>query len=141
MFYKYSKIIFSVFVATLLVLPLFAFAQFCIGGFCDNTGGICTIDADCGVGLPGGVPITLNDVALMIGSVANFLIYTSTVIAVVMIIWGGIMYMTAGGNDTKAATARTIIKNGIIGAAVVLGVGVILQTVTSVINRGFFLGF
>lgn len=85
-----------------------------------------------------GAPITLVEIEAIIDRIANFLIVISVIIAVIMIIFGGIKYMTAGGDEKKAGAARTIIFNGIIGAAVVLGVGVILNTLKALLARTFF---
>ena len=46
--------------------------------------------------------------------------------------------MAARGNEEQATSAKTTIWNGVIGAAVVLGVGVILQTLAGLITRSFF---
>lgn len=81
-----------------------------------------------------GQPITLTDIQGIIETVARFLILISVVIAVIFIIWGGIMYMMAGDDATKATAAKTRIVNGIIGALVVLAVGLILQTLASIVN-------
>ena len=86
----------------------------------------------------GGSPITLAEVETRIRQIAQFVIVVSVILAVIFIIWGGITYMTAGGDETKAGAAKTRIWNGVIGAAVVLAVGVILQTLASLITRSFF---
>ncbi|OGN04781.1 MAG: hypothetical protein A2831_01945 [Candidatus Yanofskybacteria bacterium RIFCSPHIGHO2_01_FULL_44_17] len=86
----------------------------------------------------GGTAITLDEVIDRIEQVANFLIIISVIIAVIFIIWGGIKYMTSSGDPKKAEAARGVIINGIIGAAVVLGVGVILNTVKGLLARTFF---
>ncbi|HEY4506802.1 MAG TPA: hypothetical protein VJH71_01385 [Candidatus Paceibacterota bacterium] len=85
-----------------------------------------------------GNPITLQDVENIITRVANFLMVIAIIIAVIFIIWGGIKYMTSRGDAKAAGEAKGIIINGIIGAAVVLGVGVILNTVRSLLARTFF---
>jgi branched-subunit amino acid transport protein AzlD len=41
-------------------------------------------------------------------------------IAVIMILWGGFMWMTAGGNEDKVATAKKIITAAVIGLIVIL---------------------
>src|SRR3989344_5668396 len=92
-------------------------------------------------GLPPGQPITFDTLDSIIDQVARFLIVTSTILAVIYIVWGGITYMAAGSNTTKVDEARTRIKNGIIGAAVVLGVGVIINTVAGIVTRDFFCQF
>lgn len=85
-----------------------------------------------------GDALDLNEIEALIERVARFLIIISIIIAVIFIIWGGIMYMAARGDETAATKAKDTIFNGIIGAAVVLGVGVILQTLAGLITRSFF---
>ncbi|MEK7603760.1 MAG: hypothetical protein AAB461_01405 [Patescibacteria group bacterium] len=85
-----------------------------------------------------GTGITLVEIQALITRIAQFLIVVAVIIAVIFIIWGGILYMAARGDEGKAETAKATIYNGIIGAAVVLGVGVILQTLAGLITRSFF---
>ncbi len=85
-----------------------------------------------------GAPITLADMQNMITSIANFLIIVSVIVAVIFIIWGGIMVIASHGDPTRAKKGYDIIKNGVIGAAVVLGVGIILNTVKALLARTFF---
>ena len=89
------------------------------------------------VPLQGGA-VTLAEIQDRITQIARFLILVGVVLAVIFIIWGGIAYMFAGGAEEKTTAAKERIKNGIIGAAVVLAVGVILQTVAGLIARSFF---
>lgn len=77
----------------------------------------------------GGNPITLTEIQNAIERIAQILIVVGVVIAVIMIIWGGIVWVTAGGSDTRLESGKKTVKNGIIGAIIVLGVGVILQTI------------
>ena len=107
---------------TMAILPMLVFAQ----TFPDPTSPV------------GGSAITLADIQTYIERIASFLIIVGVILAVIFIIWGGIMYMAAGGDAAKATTAKSRIFNGIIGAAVVLGVGVILQTVAGLVARTFF---
>ena len=88
--------------------------------------------------LPPGQPITLTEVDNIIEMLADFLIVASVLLAVIFIIWGGIAYMSAGADTTKVTEAQMRIKNGVIGAAVVLGVGVIMQTIAGIVSRDFF---
>ena len=81
-----------------------------------------------------GQPITLSDVQGLIETVARFLILISVIIAVIFIVWGGMMYMMAGDDAAKSGAAKSRIVNGIIGALVVLAVGLILQTLASIVN-------
>ncbi len=88
-------------------------------------------------GLPvDGQPVTLSEVQERITQVAQSLIVVSMVVAVIFIVWGAIRWMAAQGGDAKDAKAT--IKNGIIGAAIVLAVGVILRSVAGLVTRSFF---
>ncbi|MEK7121658.1 MAG: pilin [Patescibacteria group bacterium] len=92
-------------------------------------------------GLPPGQPITFNEVDNLIGRVAQFMVVVSVLIAIIMIVWSGITYMYAGADTTKVTEAQTRLKNSIIGAAIVLGVGVIIQTIAGIVTRDFFCQF
>ena len=85
-----------------------------------------------------GTAITLDEIEDLIRRIAQFLIIISVIIAVIFIIWGGIMYMASRGDEEAAKKGKDTIWNGVIGAAVVLGVGVILQTLAGLITRSFF---
>ncbi|OGM98295.1 MAG: hypothetical protein A2915_04245 [Candidatus Yanofskybacteria bacterium RIFCSPLOWO2_01_FULL_41_34] len=91
--------------------------------------------------LPPGQPITLPEVDSLIGQIAQFMLVASVLIAVIMIVWSGITYMYAGSDATKVSEAQTRLKNATIGAAIVLGVGVIINTVAGIVTRGFFCRF
>jgi hypothetical protein len=88
--------------------------------------------------IPQGVPITLQDIEGVFHSVAQFMIRIGVVIAVIVIIWAGITYMTAGADSTKVNLARQRLKTGLIGSLIVLGIGVILRSIEGVITGQFF---
>ena len=98
--------------------------------------GSCSINPN--TGLPEGCPITLCEIAGLIQDVANFMLYASGFIMVIFLIWAGIMWMRAGGNTEKTKEAKGRLKQGVIGAFIILGVGVILNTAQAVITREFF---
>ncbi|OGN01900.1 MAG: hypothetical protein A3I26_02765 [Candidatus Yanofskybacteria bacterium RIFCSPLOWO2_02_FULL_43_10] len=91
--------------------------------------------------LPPGQPITLPEVDSLISQVAQFLLVVSVLIAVIMIVWSGITYMYAGADATKVTAAQGRFKSAVIGAAIVLGVGVIIQTIAGIVTRDFFCQF
>ena len=66
-------------------------------------------------------------------SVLNFLLSIVGIIAIIMLVVGGIMYLTASGNEDKIKTGKTIVTYSLIGVAISLAALVI---VTQVI--GFF---
>ena len=85
-----------------------------------------------------GEGITMLEIANIIQAIASWLVIIAVVIAVIMIVWGGIMWMVAAGDEDKVGKAKSMVWNGILGAAVVLAVGVILQTVSAIVTRTFF---
>lgn len=85
-----------------------------------------------------GEPITLGEIDSTIRLIATFLIVISIVIAIIAIVWSGITYMTAGSDNTKVVLARQRLFSAIIGALIVLAVGVILNTVAGLVSRDFF---
>lgn len=89
-------------------------------------------------GLPPGQPITLDVLDYLIFRVSTFFISISAVLTVIFIIWSGVTYMYAGEDTAKIQAAQARLKSGIIGAAIIFGVGVILQTIASVVTLDFF---
>ena len=86
------------------------------------------------------IPITGQQISLaklidLVKQVATFLIQVAPIFAVIFIIWGGITYMAAGANEEKSKAAKARIKNAIIGAFVIFGVGLILQTISGFISN------
>lgn len=121
---KWKKIIEKLTVpATLFFLPILSFAADVIPP---------------GIYTPPGTGLTLSGIQQIINTVANTLMVVGVVIAVIFIIWGGIKYMAAKGDETSLKSAKDSIYRGVIGAAVVLGVGVILRTVGVLVTRSFF---
>ena len=91
--------------------------------------------------LPPGKPITFNELDYLISRVATFVMFTSVTLAIIFIVRAGITWMSAGANTTKVDEAKAQLKSGIIGAFVVLGVGVIINTIAAVVTREFFCQF
>lgn len=88
--------------------------------------------------LPPGQPLTLDRLySQFIEPLANFLIAAGVVGAIIAIVVSGIMYLRAG-SDIEAGKAKGLFKNGLIGALIILGVGVIINTVALVVTGGFF---
>ena len=76
-----------------------------------------------------GQAVTTNTIIQFLEDIAQFLITASVIIAVIMIIYGGVVWMYQGADKGKE-----ILKKGIIGVAIVLGVGVILSTVSQIVT-------
>ena len=119
---KLAKISMISVMVMMLVLPVLVFAQ--------------TINDP--IVPPAGPTLTLDRAEVLIRKIGQWLIMIAIVIAVIMIVWGGITYMFAQGDDTKVKSAQGRIWSGIIGAAIVLAVGLILRTLASIISQSFF---
>ncbi|MEA1936617.1 MAG: hypothetical protein U9N04_00715 [Patescibacteria group bacterium] len=65
-------------------------------------------------------PITTNDFGEIVENVLLWLLSVAGVITIFMLVVGGIMYMTAGGNEQKVATAKKVITWTIIGLGLIL---------------------
>ncbi len=94
-------------VLSLFVIPMAADAQFIQEGFekADNIGG---------------TDIGTTDIRDVIINLVNVLLGFLGIIAVIIIIWGGFRWLTAGGNEESVATARSIITSGIIGLGIII---------------------
>jgi len=62
-----------------------------------------------------------------ISNIIQIALILAGVVAVIFLIYGGYMYVTAGGNAEQAAAARTAIFNSIIGLAVILAAYAIIS--------------
>lgn len=63
---------------------------------------------------------TTKELPAMIAEIINVALGFLGIIAVVIILIGGFMWMTAAGNDEKTKKARALIVAGIIGLAIIL---------------------
>ncbi len=65
--------------------------------------------------------LSLENVYTKFVELMKYVFIFAIVLAVIMMIWGGISYMTASGDDEKIKTAKKRIIWGVIGAAIVIG--------------------
>ena len=81
----------------------------CTNQCADNSQGLC---------IPN--PLTDCTISGLLSRIIDWLIYLSFFITVVMIIWGGVNYVTAGGNAEKVKTANRTLVYALIGFAIVI---------------------
>jgi hypothetical protein len=67
--------------------------------------------------------------------VDKILIPIGGVVAVLMIMWAGFLYVTAGGNPAQISKAHQALLWAVIGAAILLGAWVISQTIGATIDQ------
>ena len=59
------------------------------------------------------------DLRLVIANIIRTVLGFLGIIAVIIVLWGGFRWMTAGGNPDKVATAKKILLNGVIGLVII----------------------
>lgn len=60
---------------------------------------------------------------------SNFLITIAAVVVGFAILWSGLVFITAGADQTKVAKAKSIFKNGLIGGIIIFAIGTIIATI------------
>ena len=75
--------------------------------------------------IQGLIEVIVNDILMPVGGV----------IAVLMIMYAGFLYVTARGNTTKIEAAHKALFYAVIGAAILLGAWVISQAISSTIGQ------
>lgn len=88
-----------------------------------------------------GQGLTLAELGKLIAIVGSFLQSIGVLLAFIAIIVSGIMYMKAGANDKAIEKAKSWFKNALIGALIILAVGVIVNTIANIVTREFFCRF
>ena len=53
------------------------------------------------------------------------------IVAVVIVLWGGVLWMTAGGNDDRVQTAKKILFSGMIGLIIIFSAFALTQFVVN----------
>jgi fumarate reductase subunit D len=96
---KTKKIMINAAAFAVIALPLVAFAQ------------IQTIPEP---------NLDINAVYRKFVEIMNWIFTFAIVLAVILIMWGGISYMTAGGDDTKIGAAKKRVLYGLLGIAIVI---------------------
>jgi hypothetical protein len=62
----------------------------------------------------------VKDPRMVIASAIRIIMGFLGIVAVIIILWGGFQWMTAGGNDDQIGEARKIIMAGVIGLLIIL---------------------
>lgn len=81
---------------------------------------------------PNKVPNSAGDVLVFINRVKNIALGLVGLVILVMVIYGGFLYMTSGGNEDRMAKAKQTLMYAFIGLAlVVLSYGIVFFVVTA----------
>jgi len=77
----------------------------------------------------GSAPVTGGTVTRLLEQIAQFVLTISVIIAVIVIVWGGIQALRGGWDK-----ARETLTKAAIGLAIIFGVGLIMQTVARLVQ-------
>ncbi|MCL5407153.1 MAG: pilin [Patescibacteria group bacterium] len=77
-----------------------------------------------------------NSISAIITRVLGFVLLIAGAIAVIYLIYGGLLYITAGGDAEKATKGRTALVNAIIGIVIIALAYVIVGWVGNIILHG-----
>jgi cysteine-rich repeat protein len=72
-----------------------------------------------------------SDIRLTVARIINVALSLLGIVALVIILYGGFVYMTAAGSEEKVAQAKKIITNGVIGMAIILSAFAITRFIFS----------
>ncbi len=90
---------------------------------------------------PGNVPSGLTestDLAGILMNITNYILGFITIVAVLMLIWGGIQYLTAAGDEAMVESAKHTITYAIIGLVIVgISYAVVVVVVNTLIQGTF----
>ncbi|MEK7208693.1 MAG: pilin [Patescibacteria group bacterium] len=87
---------------------------------------------ECGQKSPPGSPPRVcgyQDFLQLIGNLFNYLVLIATPLATAMIVWGGVVLVTAGTNEGKRSQAKSIIGSAIWGLVLTLAAWLIVRTI------------
>ncbi len=94
----------------------------------------CKSEAEKGMALAGGCPTSAPKLENTVTDVINAILYAIGILAVVMVIFGGVQYTTSGGDQAKVTKAKNTILYGIIGLVIAVLAYAIVNFVISKIG-------
>lgn len=122
---KIKKLLISVFIFLILIVPALSFAE-------NYTLVTCTENCN------------WNELMTLINRVIHFILfYLAIPIAAIMFIYAGFLLITAGGEAASARTkAKSIFTNALIGLVLAAASWIIIKTVLSILGyKGDWIGF
>lgn len=92
------------------------------------------------LGQEAGYPIkdatgTPEEVVQILGTLFSYLLGLLGVLFVVLMIYAGILWMTAQGNDEQVKKAQNIFKNAVAGLALIVGAALIMFTIVNLLVK------
>lgn len=108
----------AVLVFTILVLPLIVSAQGAVGN----------------QGLSFQNPLKVNSIEGLVSLLMNLVTRVGAIAAVFFFIYGGFLYVSAGGDEEKVAKAHSTLKWTAVGTAVLLGASALATLIKNTAN-------
>jgi len=126
----------TVFLANIMIMPLFAMAQNNSGGGGGNSssGGLIPAADTSMVGSIGANRFATGNVEAMLNTVANYTVGVLVMVAIFYILWAGYTFVTSSGETDKVNAARQRIMYAAIGIVVALLAKGIVALVLSLTN-------
>lgn len=90
----------------------------------------------CGIG--NAPPCRICDIWVLADKVVNFVYFLATPILVIIIIAGGFIYLTSGGNPKKTEQAKSLLSSAIVGIIIALAAFLIVDTILKTLVRQDF---
>lgn len=85
--------------------------------------------------LPGLSPATgVGTLPTFVLRIANWILWFAGALVLIYLVYGGILYITAGGDAEKATKGRTAVINAVIGLIIILLAVVIIGWVTGMLT-------
>jgi hypothetical protein len=80
------------------------------------------------------------DLIVVIGNIVKFVLSFLAIVFVILIIYSGFKWMTAGGDSKKVDDAKSVMKNAIIGLIIVMCSYAIATVVFNIVNTQILKG-
>jgi hypothetical protein len=81
-----------------------------------------------------GSAYTLQNIVDILGEIRDFVLIVGIIFIVIMIVWAGIQYVTAGGDEEKQEAAKRKIVGALIGAAIILAAFALIATIRNLVE-------
>ncbi len=111
-----KKKILSLFIVSLFLVPIFAFAT---TPDVNTTFGLGFVQGG-GPGSDNGINLGKKDPRTMVAQLINVILTLLGIVAVVIVLLGGFKWMTAGGNEEMVSEAKKLLGAGVIGLVIIL---------------------
>ena len=88
-----------------------------------------------GIGYAGTTSLGSQDIRVTIANIIQVALGILGIVALIIVIYGGVRYMTAGGDDAKVTDAKKILINGAIGLAIILSAFAITRFIFNQLSK------